>query len=83
MRYFLHDLLTMRKSRMVHITVYDGFLGEVKILKNRGYKWLVEIIDVSMCYPQQKPLIGGETMWIYRKDLFRDPPYIKLKEGKW
>ena len=72
MRYLLHDLITMRKNRVVNITVYDGFTGKVKILQNKGRKWLVEIIDVSMCYPQLKPFVGGETLWIHRDDLCRD-----------
>lgn len=71
MRYVLHDLMTMRKNRVVYITVCDCFSAEVKILKSRGYKWFVEIINASMCYPQLVPCKGGERMWIYRKDLYR------------
>ena len=72
MCYLLHDLITMRKNRVVDITVYDGFSGRVKILKACGYKWFIEIIDVTMCYPQLKPFVGGETLWVYRRDLCRD-----------
>ena len=50
MRYILKDLLTFRKGRTVIMTVWDSFDGEVKIVQNRLYKWLVEIVDVSMCY---------------------------------
>lgn len=81
MRYIVHDLKTMKKNRIVHITVWDCFTGEVKILKNYVYKWLVEIVDVSMCYPQLVPCKSGEIMWIYRKDLYRDPPTKKIKRG--
>lgn len=79
MRYLLHDLITMRKNCVVDITVYDCFTGKVRILQNKGYKWLVEIIDVSMCYPQLVPCKYGERMWVYRRDLYREPPYKKSK----
>lgn len=79
MRYLLHDLMTMRKNRVVNITVWDCFSGEVKILKNYGYKWFIEVVDVSMCYPQLVPCECGERMWIYRRDLYRNPPYKKSK----
>lgn len=77
MRYILHDLKTMRKGKVVDITVWDCFEGKVKILKNRWYKWFVEIIDVSMCYPQLVPCKRGEKMWIYRNELFRAPKESK------
>lgn len=72
MRYILSDLLNMRKDRIVNITVWDCFTGKVKIIQNRWYKWLVEIVDVSMCYRQQVQLQQGKQMWISKKDLFRD-----------
>lgn len=72
MKYILSDLLKMRKGRIVNITVWDCFTGKVKIIKNRLNKWLIEIVDVSMCYDQQVPCQSGEQMWIRKKDLFRD-----------
>ena len=46
MKYILSDLLNMRKGRIVNITVWDCFTGKVKIIQNKFYKWLVEIVDV-------------------------------------
>ncbi len=80
MRYIINDLKTMRKEKIVTITVWDSFEGEVKILKNRLYKWFVEIIDVSMCYPQLVPYRQGEKTWVYRSELFREPKETKLSE---
>jgi len=82
MRYILKDLLTFRKGRTVRMTVWDGFDGEVKIVKNRLYKWLVEIVDVSMCYSCQRQLKPGERMWVYKKDLFREK-YKFMRSTKW
>lgn len=72
MIHIFKDLLVMRKGHIVNVTVLDGFHGDIKIIKNRLYKWLVEIVDVSMCYPQQVQLKPGEQMWVCRKELFRD-----------
>ena len=72
MKYILSDLFNMRQGRIVNITVWDCFTGKVKIIQNRLYKWLVEIVDVSMCYRQQVQLQPGEQRWISKKDLFRD-----------
>lgn len=80
MRYLIHDLITMRKNRVVNIAVYDCFNGKVKILKNRGYKWLIEIIDVYPCYSCQAPYKKGETMWISHEDIFRQPKRGKRRE---
>ena len=82
MRYILKDLLTFRKGRTVRMTVWDGFDGEVKIVKNRLYKWLVEIVGVSMCYSCQRQLKPGERMWVYKKDLFREK-YKFMRSTKW
>ena len=71
MKYFIKDLMRFRKNRIVNMTVLDCFEGQVKILKNRGYKWLIEIIDVSMCYSCQEQLMPGEKLWIHNKELFR------------
>ena len=43
------------------------------------YKWLIEVIDVSMCYSCQRQLKPGERMWVYRKELFRDEGEHKPK----
>ena len=65
MKYILSDLLNMRKGRIVNITVWDCFTGKVKIIQNKFYKWLVEIVDVSMCYEQLRPFQSGEQMCIF------------------
>lgn len=70
--YIFYDMKTMKEGQIVHITVCDCFTGEVRILKNHWNKWFVEIIDVTMCYPQLVPCEYGETMWIHRRDLYRD-----------
>lgn len=44
MKYLLKDLLTFRTGRIVNMTVRDAFDGKIKIIKNRGYKWLIEAI---------------------------------------
>ena len=82
MKYLLKDLLTFRTGRIVHMTVWDAFDGKVKIIKNRGYKWLIEAIDVSMCYSCQRQLKPGERMWVYRKELFRDEDEYKKERRK-
>ena len=82
MKYLLKDLLTFRTGRIVNITVWDSFDGKVKIIKNRCYKWLIEVIDVSMCYSCQRQLKPGERMWVYRKELFRDGYKYKTKHRK-
>lgn len=67
MKYILSDLLNMRKGRIVNITVWDCFTGKVKIIQNKFYKWLVEIVDVSMCYEQLRHCQSGEQMCIFKK----------------
>ena len=79
MKYLLKDLLTFRIGCIVNMTVWDSFDGKVKIVKNRGYKWLIEVIDVSMCYSCQRQLKHGERMWVYRKELFRNEVEYKPK----
>ena len=82
MKYLLKDLLTFRTGHIVNMTVWDSFDGKVKIIKNRCYKWLIEVIDVSMCYSCQRQLKPGERMWVYRKELFRDGYKYKTKHRK-
>lgn len=82
MKYLLKDLLTFRTGRIVNMTVWDSFDGKVKIIKNRCYKWLIEVIDVSMCFSCQRQLKPGERMWVYRKELFRDGYKYKTKHKK-
>ena len=62
----------MKEGSIVNLTVYDVFSGDVKIIKNRLFKWLVEIINVSMCYSCQKQLEPGESLWIYRRELYME-----------
>lgn len=82
MKFFLSNLLKMRKGKLVCITVCDGFTGFVKILKNRYLKWYVEIVDVSMCYPSQKQLQPGERMWLTHGDLYKEEKVKKQKYKK-
>lgn len=79
MRYILKDLLTFRTGRVVDMTVWDSFDGKVKIVKNKLYKWLIEVVDVSMCYSCQRQLQPGERMWIYKKNLYREKPMRSIK----
>lgn len=72
MKTFITDLINMRTGRVINLAIYDCFDGEVKIIKNRFYKWLIEIVDVSMCYPCLKQAEPGERMWIHRKDIYRE-----------
>ena len=71
MKYILSDLLNMRKGRIVNITVWDCFTGKVKIIQNKFYKWLVEIVDVSMCYEQLRPCQSGEQC-VYLKKIYSE-----------
>lgn len=82
MKYIIKDLLTFKKGHIVNMTVYDSFDGSVRILKNRFYKWLVEIVDVTMCYSSQEQLKPGERIWVYKKDLFRDR-YKFMRTTRW
>ena len=82
MKYLLKDLLTYLTGRIVNMTVWDSFDGKVKIIKNRCYKWLIEVIDVSMCYSCQRQLKPEERMWVYRKELFRDDGKYKPKSKR-
>ena len=68
----VHDFLLMREGCVVDITVWDSFSGTVKIVKGGINKWLIEIVDVSMCYPQQVRLQPGEHIWIHSRDIYRD-----------
>lgn len=72
LRRFIKYFSAMKTGRTVNLAVWDCFSGDVKIIKNRGYKWLIETIDVCMCYPQQVPFVGGERMWIYWYDICLD-----------
>lgn len=82
MKYFIKDLISMRTDCVVNITVWDGFSGKVKIIKNRFFKWLVEIVDVSMCYPQQAQLNSGEKIWISKRDIFKERKKGKRENGE-
>ena len=59
-----------KRGQIVHMAVYDCFEGEVRILKNRRRKILVEIVDVLTCYPCQKKLQPGEKHWIEENMIF-------------
>ena len=68
----IHDFLLMRVGRVVNITLWDSFSGTIKVVKRGINRWLIEIVDVSMCYPQQVQLQSGEQMWIHSRDIYRD-----------
>ena len=59
-----------KRGKIVHMTVYDCFEGEVRILKNRRRKVLIEIVDVLTCYSCQKKPLPGERLWIEDKMIF-------------
>lgn len=59
-----------KRGQVVNMTVYDCFEGEVRILKNRRNKVLVEIVDVLTCYPCQKKPQPGEKHWIEENMIF-------------
>ena len=59
-----------KRGQIVHMAVYDCFEGEVRILKNRRRKVLVEIVDVLTCYPCQKKPQPGEKHWIEENMIF-------------
>ncbi len=83
MKYILSDLLNMRKGRIVNITVWDCFLQvRWKIIQNKFYKWLVEIVDVSMCYEQLRPCQSGEQMCIFKKIYSEIIIRIPVKKNK-
>lgn len=56
---------------IISISVYDCFNGKIKILKKKSRKYLIEIVDVCMCYPQQKQLRPGERMWINKDEIVK------------
>ena len=67
-----------KRGQVVHMTVYDCFEGEVRILKNRRRKVLVEIVDVLACYPTQRRPKKGERHWIEDKIVFHRENIIHL-----
>ena len=72
-RRWINTFRKMKTGHVVDITIWDGFSGTVKIIKNKYTKWLVEIVDVSMCYPQQVPLNAGKRLWIGLRDIYTEP----------
>lgn len=73
-KYLIEDWNAFPKGQIVLMAVWDAFEGKVKILKNRRWRWYIEIVDVYMCYPQQVPLRPGERMWITQKEIYREIP---------
>lgn len=57
---------------VVRATVYDSFSGYFKVIENQGDKWLLEVVDVSMCYPQQVQSQPGERYWINENELYKE-----------
>jgi len=57
---------------VVRATVYDCFSGYFKVIENQGDKWLLEVVDVSMCYPQQVQSQPGERYWINENELYKE-----------
>ena len=71
------------RGQVVHMTVYDCFEGEVRILKNRRHKVLIEIVDVLTCYPCQKKPQPGETHWIDEKMIFHREKIASASPDSW
>lgn len=57
---------------VVRATVYDCFSGYFKVIENQGDKWFLEVVDVSMCYPQQAQSQPGERYWINENELYKE-----------
>lgn len=57
-------------NQLARIAVYDGFDGLVKIVRKKNSRMLIEIIDVNMCYHQQRQLMKGEQIWIETDDIY-------------
>ena len=51
-------------GQVVHMTVYDCFEGDVKILAVGEDRVFIEIVDVLTCYSCQKAHKPGEKYWI-------------------
>ena len=51
-------------GRIVHMSVEDCFVGDVKILKVLDNKVLIEIVDVIPCYRTQSQPLPGKRYWI-------------------
>jgi hypothetical protein len=65
------------------MTVYDCFEGEVRILKNRRNKVLVEIVDVLTGYPCQKKPQPGEKHWIEENMIFHHETTTQNQSEDW
>jgi hypothetical protein len=72
-----------KRGQVVHMTVYDCFEGEVKILKNHRHKVLVEIIDVLTCYPCQRKPLPGKKLWIEEKMIFHPEMIEHTEDTSW
>ena len=72
-----------KRGQIVHMAVYDCFEGEVRILKNRRRKVLVEIVDVLTCYPCQKKPQPGEKHWIEENMIFHRETTIRTQSEDW
>lgn len=66
---------------VVRATVYDCFSGYFKVIENQGDKWLLEVVDVSMCYPQQVQSQPGERYWINENELYKEELSLDEKIG--
>jgi hypothetical protein len=65
------------------MAVYDCFEGEVRILKNRRKKVLVEIVDVLTCYPCQKKPQPGEKHWVEENMIFHRETTTQNQSEDW
>ena len=72
-----------KRGQIVHMAVYDCFEGEVRILKNRRNKVLVEIVDVLTCYPCQKKHQPGEKHWIEENMIFHRETTTQNQSEDW
>lgn len=78
----MFEFIKYRKGKVVRMTVWDGFTGKVKILENHFNKWFIEIVDVTMCYPQQVQLAPGTRLWIHHKELYKNPNLYQVLKNK-
>ena len=51
-------------NKIVKLTVYDCFSGDVRILAVGTDRIFVEIVDVVKCYDSQADLVPGTKYWI-------------------
>ena len=74
-------LIRNKSGDTIHLLVSDYFAGEVRLLKRGWRKIYVEIVDVSMIYPNAFQLPAGKRLWIHSNELYRDT--VKRRRMFW